>query len=114
MTCLKLVGFRMCHCHAAQEVNGIMEVPRSVHVCQNRASQYDRLGIEYTPQTLRCKMFDVFSFISNGTLTPNKPRNFILKSCREAISNSTRLTYPLKSLEVLLSCLQGHTTGHSA
>ena len=65
------------------------------------------LGIEYTPQNLHCKMLDVFSFISNVTLTANKLRNFIRQSSRDAISNSASLTYPLMNLEVLLSCLQG-------
>jgi len=68
-----------------------MVVLRSAYVCQNRASQFGRLGIEYTPQNLRCKMLNVFSFISNGTLTANKLRNFIRQSSREAIS--TQLAY---------------------
>ena len=68
--------------------NGIMQVPRSAHVTQPSVTQYDRLGIEYTPEKLRRKMLDVFSFISNGTLTANKLRNFIRQSSREATSNS--------------------------
>jgi hypothetical protein len=65
-----------------------MQVPRSAHVTQPNVTQYDTLGIEYTPENLCCKMHDVSSFNSNGTLTANKLRNFIRQSSREATSNS--------------------------
>jgi hypothetical protein len=68
--------------------NGIMQVPRSAHVTQPSVTQHGRLGIEYTPENLRCKTLDVFSFISNGTLTANKLRDFIRQSSRKATSNS--------------------------